>query len=44
MAHKTAAQITAMTIPATANRFGAESRSRDGATEGEGCVAPPWWW
>jgi hypothetical protein len=41
VAHKNAAQISAINMPATAIRFGAESRSRDGEMVGAGWVVPP---
>ena len=43
VAQKNAAQISAISAPATASRCGAESRSSDGEIAGDGCGAPPWW-
>ena len=40
MAHSTAAQISAVSAPATASRFAAESRSNEGESTGDGWAAP----
>src|SRR3984957_20902859 len=44
VAHSTATQINAIKAPASARRLGAESRSSDGESAGDGWAAPAWWW
>ena len=42
MAQMASAQISAISMPATRSRRGAERRKSDSEIVGEGCASPPW--
>ena len=42
-AHSTASQISAINAPASARRLGADRRSSDGESAGDGWAPPAWW-